>query len=73
MLTLVQQLLRSHQAAGQVLAPSFGKWLPAVAVFWGRRDSVMLPPPSCLPPTARRDGVMPHTVMYQGSCPCSAV
>ena len=56
MLTLVQRLLKSHPAAGKILAPSFGKWLPAVSVFWGRHESVMLPPPVCLPATASRDG-----------------
>jgi hypothetical protein len=53
---LVQRAMRAHPAAGARLAPSLGKWLPAIATFWGRRESVMLPPPVCLPPAASRNG-----------------
>ena len=58
MLQLLQRLLRSHPAAGAALAPAFRKWLPALALFWGRRQRVLLPPPVCLPPTGRRTGAL---------------
>jgi hypothetical protein len=57
MLCLIQSLLRSHPRVAGLLAPHSGKWMPAIAVFWGRRQRLALPPPNCLPSTGRHDGV----------------
>lgn len=64
MLRLINRLLLINPHVGHLLAPHFTQWVPAMSLFFGKKHTVILPPPACIPPAGPR-GVLQMRILKE--------